>query len=124
MLALAIKTSSEDVDNCDVDNSDPQQCRIEVESWLVATTIALEGEQNEATRLKAHFEQIIWEKHQIKENSEFKPLYRENDLLPRGILKYNGIRKYTNGVSNVKTDGSDELVAEIEIQMPTFVTGL
>ena len=48
-----------------------------------------------------------------KQKSEIKQLYRDNDSLRREISKYNGIRKYTDGVTNVKTDGSDKLVTEI-----------
>ena len=77
MLASSNKRSREDADNSDVNSSDPQQRLIEVESQLVATTIALEGEQNEVTRLKAHVE--LLESEYSEQKSELDNLRKTSN---------------------------------------------
>ena len=124
MLASADERSREDADSSG-DNIDHQQRLIEVESKLVATAIALEGEQDETTRLKAHIELLESEyseqKSELdnlrkilgKQKSDLKRLYRDNDSLRREISRYSGIRKYTDGANNIDTDNRDKLVNEM-----------
>ena len=71
MLASGDEGSPEDPDSSDA-TTDHQQHVIEVESKLVATEIALEGEQNEVTRLKAHIE--LLESNYTEQKSELDNL--------------------------------------------------
>ena len=125
MLASGDEGSPEDPDSSDA-TTDHQQRVIEVESKLVATEIALEGEQNEVARLKAHIELLesdyTEQKSELdnlrkilnKQKSEIKRLYRDNDSLKREISRYNGIRKYTDGnACNSQADNTDKIVTEI-----------
>ena len=125
MLVSGDEGSPEDPDSSDA-TTDHQQRVIEVESKLVATEIALEGEQNEVARLKAHIELLesdyTEQKSELdnlrkilnKQKSEIKRLYRDNDSLRREISRYNGIRKYTDGnACNSQTDNTDKIVTEI-----------
>ena len=81
MLASQVKRSREDPDNSDINSSYPQQRLTEAESQLVATMIALEGEQNEVTRLKAHAERLESEYSEQKSDG--------NDKLVTEILDSN-----------------------------------
>ena len=94
-------------ESCEMSN---QQRVIELESQLLAATIALEGEQNEVSRLKCHVELLESEydtqktelnatkKTLNKHKTDIKQLMRDNDSLRREISRVTGIRKFTDDV--------------------------
>ena len=125
---------------CSSDQNGDSQHLIQVESQLVATAIALEGERNEVSRLNTHIELLEKEysaqkrelesmtKTANKQKSEIKRLTRDNDSLRRDISRYSGIRKYTDDRHDSQiTDNANKLVPDVSDMHTEFrdkITGI